>query len=73
LVYKHTDDNDNEDVYFHVVVTFEEQGDKTNLTMHAVFKSAAELERVVKEHGAVEGAIQTINRLETYLISMPVD
>ncbi|MDB5109682.1 MAG: ATPase [Mucilaginibacter sp.] len=72
LVYKHTGDDDNEDEYFQVVVTFEAQGDKTNLTMRAIFKTAAELERVVKEHGAIEGAIQTINHLETYLISMPV-
>jgi len=67
LVYKHSGDDDTEPVNFHVVVTFEEVGDKTLLTMHSVFPTKEELDFVVKEYKADEGGIQTLNRLEKYL------
>jgi uncharacterized protein YndB with AHSA1/START domain len=67
LVYKHSDDGETEPVNFHVTVTFEQESDKTKLTMHSVFESAAELERVNREYGAIEGAKQTVERLEQYL------
>jgi uncharacterized protein YndB with AHSA1/START domain len=70
LVYRHSGDDDTEPVNFHVTVTFEKQGDKTKLTMRSIFESAAELERVVKEYGALEGAKQNIARLEEYLTKM---
>ncbi|MCE7980930.1 MAG: hypothetical protein DYG89_07030 [Caldilinea sp. CFX5] len=40
---------------FHVTVTFTAQGDKTLLTMHSRFATAAQREAVVK-FGAIEGA-----------------
>ena len=67
LVYKHSDDGEPELISFHVTVTFEEQGNKTLLTMISVFESAADLERVIKENGAAEGMVQHIDRLEEYL------
>jgi hypothetical protein len=35
--------------------------------MRMLFKSAAELEKVVKEYGAIEGAKSTLDRLEEQL------
>ena len=70
LVYRHAGDDDTERVNFHVTVTFEKQGDKTRLTMRMVFESAAERDRVDKEYGAIEGAKQTVDRLEKYLTKM---
>ena len=67
LVYKQTDDTDTERVNFETTVTFEGRGDKTALTMHMLFATAAELERVAREHGAVEGAHQTLARLAVLL------
>jgi len=67
LVYRHAGDADTEPVNFHVTVTFEKQGDKTLLTMRMVFESAAELDRVDREYGAIEGAKQHVDRLEEYL------
>jgi uncharacterized protein YndB with AHSA1/START domain len=52
---------------FHVTVTFDGQGDKTKVTMHMVFETAAELVRVIKEFGAIEGAKQTFGRLAEYM------
>ena len=69
LVYKHSGEEDTEDIRFHVTVNFEKQGDKTKLTMRSLFESAEELERVVREFGAKEGMNQTVNRLEEYLES----
>ncbi|MEP7164542.1 MAG: SRPBCC family protein [Ferruginibacter sp.] len=72
LVYQHMDDDGVEPVSFQVTVTFEEQGNKTLLNMKAVFASAAELERLVKEYGAKEGMSQNADRLEAYLANIPV-
>ena len=38
--------------------------------MRAVFKTAAAKEFVVRERGAIEGAQQTVSRLERYVRSM---
>ncbi|CAG7627218.1 hypothetical protein PAESOLCIP111_02893 [Paenibacillus solanacearum] len=68
LVYSHGDNEDDEQ--FRVTVTFAEQGFATGLSMRMQFKSAAELEKVVKEYGAIEGAKQTLDRLEAQLACM---
>lgn len=67
LVYDHGDEGQRR---FHVTVTFEEQGKKTRVTMHALFESAAERERVVKVYNAIEGAEQTLARLAEHLRGM---
>ena len=67
LVYKHAGDEETEPVNFHVTVTFTEKAGKTELNMRMVFESAAELERVDKEYGAIEGLNQTLARLGEYL------
>ncbi|MFD0696478.1 SRPBCC family protein [Paenibacillus sp. GCM10027628] len=69
LVYSHG--GGDEDDQFQVTVTFAEQANTTTeLTMTMRFKSAAELEKVVKEYGAIEGAKSTLNRLEEQLATM---
>ena len=53
---------------FRTTVTFEELGgNRTRLTLRAVFPSAAERDRVIKEYGADKGAVQTLSRLADYL------
>jgi len=69
LIYKHTGEEETEDIRFHVTVNFEKQGNKTKLTMRSLFETPEELERVVKEFGAKEGMKQTVDRLEEYLES----
>ncbi|WP_172455368.1 hypothetical protein [Paenibacillus sp. BIHB 4019] len=44
-----------------------EQDGETELTMCSLFKSAEELEKVVKEYGAIEGTKSTIERLSQQL------
>jgi uncharacterized protein YndB with AHSA1/START domain len=68
LVYSHG--GGDEDDSFQVTVTFAEQGGKTKLTMRMLFKSAEELNKVVKEFGAIEGANSTLDRLEEQLAKM---
>ncbi|MGA7373329.1 MAG: SRPBCC domain-containing protein [Methyloceanibacter sp.] len=67
LVYKHGGDEDLEPVSFQTTVTFVPQGSKTMVTMRAVFPTAEERNRVVKEYGAVEGGKQTLARLDEHL------
>lgn len=69
LVYLHGDDRETD--MFHTTVTFADEGGKTALTMRAVFKTGAAREQVVRENAAIEGAQQTVSRLERYLRSMP--
>lgn len=70
LVYKHSGEADTEDVKFHVTITFAEKGKKTELTMHMIFETAAEFERVKREYGAEEGAYQHVARLAEYLAKL---
>ena len=70
LVYTHAGEEADEAVHFHVTVTFTDQGGKTRLTMRMTFDMAEELERVVKQYGAVEGAKQHLGRLGQYLAKM---
>ncbi|MPZ37468.1 MAG: ATPase [Rhizobiales bacterium] len=66
--YHHGGGDDVEPVQFHTTVTFEDFGSsRTRITLHAVFPSAAERDRVVKDYGAAEGAAQTLARLADYL------
>jgi uncharacterized protein YndB with AHSA1/START domain len=67
LTYHHGGDEDVEPVQFRTVVTFEEVGGKTRLTLRAVFPSAEERNRVVRDYGAEEGAKQTVGRLAEYV------
>jgi uncharacterized protein YndB with AHSA1/START domain len=52
---------------FHATVTFEEQGEKTKLTVEMLFESADLRNKVAEEFGAVEGLNQTLGRLATHL------
>lgn len=65
LVYMHTGDDGA--ASFHVVVTFEEVGSRTRLTMRSLFETVEAREFVVEKYGAIEGARQTLDRLAQYL------
>ncbi len=52
--------------------TFEAVGDQTRLTMRALFASAADRDRVVRDYGAIEGGKQTLARLADYLPRAPI-
>lgn len=55
---------------FYVVVTFEDQDGKTQLTLRAVFATAAQREFVIREHRAVEGGQQTVRKCAEYLAQL---
>jgi uncharacterized protein YndB with AHSA1/START domain len=69
LEYTHDSGVDGDPSAFEVTVTFEEMSGKTKVTMHSVFPSVAELERV-KGFGAVEGGKQTLERLAEWLAAL---
>lgn len=59
-------------ISFESTWTFEEVGrDKTKVTIRMVFASAEERDHVAKEYGAVEGAHQTLERLDRYVANAP--
>jgi uncharacterized protein YndB with AHSA1/START domain len=69
LTFAHGDDDGG--AGFESSVRFDDQGGKTLITMRALFKTAEERAYVVREHGAIEGAKQTLAKLEEYLRTVP--
>ena len=67
LVYRHGGDEDLEPMSFQTTVTFAAEGNKTRVTMRSVFPTAEYRDRVVKEHGAIEGGEQHLARLDEHL------
>jgi uncharacterized protein YndB with AHSA1/START domain len=65
LSYKHF--GESEDYNFTVFILFEEVEGKTLLTMKSVFKSKAIIEELDRKVKAIEGAKQTLDRLENYI------
>jgi uncharacterized protein YndB with AHSA1/START domain len=70
LIYKHGGDDDLELANFHTTVTFVGRGGKTEVTMRAVFPTAQERDRVVKEYKAIEGGKETLERLDEHVVKM---
>lgn len=52
---------------FEMTATFEDDGDKTRLTMRLVFASAEARDQNVREYGSIEGGKQTLERLAELL------
>jgi uncharacterized protein YndB with AHSA1/START domain len=67
IAYHHGGGDDVEPVQFRTLVTFEDIGGKTRLTLRATFPSAEERDRVIREYGADKGAEQTLARLGDYV------
>jgi len=54
-------------VQFRTTILFEDLGGKTRLTWRGDFPSAAERDRVVKEHGAAKGLLENLERLAAFV------
>ena len=66
VFYKHMGEGDTADVFFEAMISFEARGDKTNVTLRSIFATAQERDFVVEKYGAVEGAHQTLSRLDAF-------
>lgn len=67
ITYHHGGGGDVEPIEFNVTVSFEDLGGRTRVTLRAELRSAADRERVIREHRADEGAQQTLARLAAYV------
>ena len=67
LAYVHGSGEDDDPHQFTTVVTFEDEGGQTRLTMRSIFASAAARDYVVREFHAIEGGNSTLDRLEEFL------
>lgn len=70
IVYSQGGEEAHADIQFHVTITFTEQSGKTTVKMQSVFPTKEQFEKVVREHGAIEGAKQHVARLADYLPKM---
>lgn len=66
----HDHGGDDGKVHFQATITFEDQGEKTLITMTSVFPTKEEREHVIKEYGAIEGGKQTLGHLAEYVESL---
>jgi uncharacterized protein YndB with AHSA1/START domain len=71
IVYHHRSVEGVEPLCFKTVITFEDLGGKTRLTMQGIFPSAEARERVVREYG--KGQMQTLARLDDYVARLAQD
>ncbi|MGN8645113.1 SRPBCC family protein [Gracilibacillus sp. HCP3S3_G5_1] len=67
LVYTSADDIEGDPGEFQTIITLVEEDNHTLLTQRMIFSSAEIREQVAREFGAIEGANQTLDRLETEL------
>jgi uncharacterized protein YndB with AHSA1/START domain len=67
IVYRHGGGDDVEPVQFRTTVVLEDLGGRTRVTWRGEFPSAAERNRVIKEHGADKGLAETLARLGDYV------
>jgi uncharacterized protein YndB with AHSA1/START domain len=67
LAYHHGGGDDVESVQFKTIVTFEDLGGQTKLTLRGIFPSAAERDRVIREYGADKGQVERLARLAAYV------
>lgn len=71
IVYRHGGGDDVEPVQFTQTVTFQDLGNgQTLLTWHGTFRSAEERARVIREYGADKGLMQTMARLDEYVVAL---
>jgi uncharacterized protein YndB with AHSA1/START domain len=71
IAYRHSGGDDVEPVQFSQTVTFQDLGNgQTLLTWHGTFPSAEERARVIREHGADKGLVQTMARLDEYVVML---
>lgn len=66
LVYRHSGNDDNDRVRFHVTVQFVAQGERTEVRMRMVFDTA-EIFDYAADSGAIEGLHDTMARLAEHL------
>ncbi len=55
------------EVSFLMIVTFEDEGDGTRLTLRQVYPSMEARDQTIREYGALEGGKQTLEKLAEYL------
>ena len=70
LVYTHGGDGGDENlepISFQTTVTFVAEGNRTRVSIRTVFPTREQRDRVVKEHGAIEGGEQHLARLDEHL------
>ncbi len=70
IVYLNGWDEENAEPMFEATIVFEVDGDGTLLTQRSVFPTAEGRNEVAEKYGAVEGAVQHLQRLSEYLAGL---
>jgi len=63
VAYEHSGEGETADALFIAEIRFEDEGSGTRVTLHSIFPSASACNTVVEKYGAIEGGIDTLERL----------
>lgn len=67
ICFSHVGSKEDDNVEFEATWTFEDVDGKTRVTMRGIFPTEAARDKAIKVYGALEGAHQTLARLDGYL------
>lgn len=67
ISFLHDDDSEDSRERFASIVTFEEDGGKTAVTLRSIFETKERRDRAVEKYGAIEGGKQTLGRMADYV------
>lgn len=70
IEYDHHGDTDASDHHFKAIVLFEEVDGKTRISMLMIFPTAEERNKIAVEYGAMEGLVQHMDRLVTFVSNL---
>ena len=70
IAYRHGGGDDVEPVTFQTEVTFEDDAAGTKVTWRATFPNAEARAFVIRDYGADKGLVQTLDRLDSYLMQL---
>lgn len=73
IAYRHVDDEDTEEISFEVEIRFEALGNQTRMHWKMVFQSPEELDLVEEKYGAIQGLVETTQRLVNLAESLQND
>jgi uncharacterized protein YndB with AHSA1/START domain len=69
LVYENSWELPDAPLRFVVVVTFTSEGTRTRLSIHFTFRDAEALRIATERYGVREGGVQTLDRIQEYLLA----
>lgn len=73
IVLRHGSEADDPDAFVSTITLSEREDRHTLVTLRSLFNTRQQRDHVIEQYGAIEGAEQTLARLDGYVARMPLD